>query len=423
MNWPYLAVGALAGTILIIFASYVTITGFTVNEEFFSAQLGAAYTEQVGVGLADGEEHDFVPTISCYEEGCGIISLKISGEIHANRSGTVRVYVDDDKERYLVLEESILLGSHDITESVMSEENVSFFNETTNETEVQTFYTTHENTYSIEEPGTSSFKHVCDESCEFFLASRVMYSLSVEAPEDVDIEIKDVTYVWEIPGREIVEIEVLNDSDVNMTTPELKNETNMTLSPPIVSGITGFASVDFSARENVSNLPANWFVKSEPSLDDVDSANWEWEPYSDLESGINIPLGVMKRPQEEYASVEVRLYSRTVEIQENASLEIEFVYDIDARDECAQLTFETYGNNSLPETSYMITLSGKRIDSEQDFSLNYTFSDRKTTLRARTIAQVKGKIGQFSLTPLCYDGTINVQNLTYMFINNFEHYE
>jgi hypothetical protein len=418
MNWPYLAVGALAGVILIVFASYVTITGFTVNEDLFGAQLGAAYTEQANMVLGNQQEHEFVPTVNCYEEGCGLTSLKISGEIRANRSGAVRMYIDDGRERYLVLEESILLSSHEITESVMSEENVSFFNETTNETEVQTFYISREVNYTIEEPSTTSFKQACHESCEFFLASRVMYYLNVEAAEGIEVEIENVTYTWDVPGREIPDIEVLNESDINATEPE--NKTNMTLSPPIVSVLTGLASVDFSTRENASSLPANWFIKSDPNLEDVDAGEWEWNPYSEG-GGIVLPLAAMKRPQEEYLSVELRIYSRTIPIEENASLQFELDYRDEAKDGCVQIVLDTYDEGGTSATSYILTLSENPDIQGEDFDSSLEKSGENVTLRVRMDNPLVGRKAQFSFVPLCDNGVITVKNLTYTFINNFGH--
>ncbi len=400
---------AVIGIALILMAFYLAprLTGFAVHEPAAEATPDTNYLDSISSTLADSQEMVWAPVYGCSLENCTLHAVRLSGSIETARSGEVTISLWDGEREYAILQETILLETQEIAQEVLIEENVTRINESTHESYTEIVQRIEESLYTVEIPATFVFEQSCAESCiGLELAPRPDYTLRVSAPANTSIIIEEVIYSWTIERQ--IAVELTNDSiSTNITViPQNSTVINITY-----LSLTNLTSLDMSPREN-STLPAHWYLKSEVSLTDADSGQWEWNPL-ERPGWLKLSLDSMKRPQAEYTSQELRVFSQTITVPENSTVQLSFNYRV-STSACLQFGMDSYTQQGSSLTSYFISLDENATSS--DFMLETVREVEGVTVQASVLASEHTQL-QFYYKALCDIGTAELTNFTYTFIN------
>src|SRR3989338_1399536 len=68
------------------------------------------YIDNIGVYTEQSSEYQLILKNGCDPKICSVNNIKISGFINANSSGNVKIYLEDNGDRYLILEKDFQLN-------------------------------------------------------------------------------------------------------------------------------------------------------------------------------------------------------------------------------------------------------------------------------------------------------------------------
>jgi hypothetical protein len=388
--------------LLVIVPLRSTITGFSVEDSLGGAKYGANYTDELNQSFEDGDSLVWTPPKDCAD--CVLSSLKVSGRIEASKSGRSQIKLDV-LDKKLVLDNDIVLETTTITQEITEEENISSLNETTNEKYTETFVTTREVNYTAEVPATVYFDEVCVDTCAFSTERKNSYKLVFNLADNNTLYLDLITYQWASP--ETNEIATINET--NVTT----NGTN------VITNETVYAlnTLNFSSRADNAQVPINWFIKHESSGEDTDNALWEWKAVNDARNMV-INFASLRRPQAEYQSQQLKIYSRELIVDRQGTYRLSFSYVPNFIGECLQLGLDTYSAEGNPKNTYILNLGEKSVLDTSDFNYSIEKIGKENKVDANGVFSLEPSTHlQFYFAALCDDGSVELSNFTYTFIN------
>ncbi len=163
------------------------ITGFVIgtNENNITT-----HTSEVNLEFVETKGYTWIPG-ECYK--CKIISVNLSGEVTANKSGKIILELKTEKETYTILEKYFEINTTTIFKTNTIEKIITEINETTNE--MQELIVTEEQEINATEYETQSynFENICGGACNI-KEIQENYTIKIILDTDITAKINKISY-------------------------------------------------------------------------------------------------------------------------------------------------------------------------------------------------------------------------------------